>query len=598
MLDPSQPRSSHARSLHMRTRGQVFTPPDMAALMAMLARWALENPSQRELGSRSVILDPACGDGALLVALAEVLERTGLPEPSGPYQLVGVELESEFLRRCEQSLSRTAAPFTLHHGDALAMRHALAGQCDVVIANPPYVAWQRIEPEMRAPLLTGEWQPLKGRPNHADQQPDLALFFLQLGLRALRPGGRLIYLLPPEWLSAPRVMAFRDALLESLTLEAVMTFAPGLRIFDGDAEASAQSGAMVLLARKSLPGPSHTFPWMELTAWGNARTETLHSLACALTRPPLDLLSQALRPVGTSLQLSGLPAEAHCEGSWCEQSFLRQNIWQPSLALASQPDWVPLERLDGIRVVGGSQPRVEWLRWLELDLSIRDELPPNERWLLKPALSEVRPLNPPIQPSPTHGWVMFPGHLTEPEAEQLAPRLLALVRNRYHLHRPAESPTAESGQPLLSSQSHEQSWWRFPNPRNLTLFEDDCPGLLLPRTAPQLLALWDAHACRIKGTNTAIRALGAEHEWKLYALFGLLNSEPMRRASLGSLRSYHGRGVRLEPRDVASLKVPSWSEPRRMAKWRRLSELARRVVEGLAPLDSLHSASADLLEDT
>ena len=564
--------------LDPRALGQVFTPPDMAALLVELAGISA--------GWRGTVLDPACGPGALLLAVLEAVGRTPPaldtePTPTAlrDCTLWGIELDETLLARAAAALTSGVVTCRLQQGNALSFSAEVAGQCDVVLANPPYVAWHRITSGVRAGLDAWPWQLLPGRPHHADQQPDLALFFLLLGWMALKPGGRLVYLMSPEWLSAPRIASFRDWFLSNACVEALLSFGAQVPVFEGDAGEVIQTGAMLLVATKTEPDPAHSLVWAQLESWGEARPLTLRRLGA-------EICAALGRPTpGPPPVLPALPG-ACASLTRVPQTALRGRSWQLTPVRAVPSSWIALGDIPGVRVVGGHQPRVQWLQWLTLDADAYAGLPVSEQRWLAPALQEAREIHPPIQPAPSRYWLMLPAGWTELEFQQRAPGRYACIR--------AKLLSVSGG--MAEPEALPDDWWHFPNPRNLPLFETGLPGLLLPRTAAQLQATWDAHGHQIKGTNTAIRPVDARQVWRLEALFGLLNSQPMRELCLQQTRSYHGRGIRLEPRDVSALRLPPLDSTVLKADWAALRAVVRRILVGQSSLQALNAPAHQLLQ--
>ncbi|WP_278262651.1 N-6 DNA methylase [Nocardia sp. AG03] len=166
----SQARAAQERKRH----GRHYTPPDLARF---LVRRALRHcPPAPELR----VLDPACGDGELLLAVRREL---ALRAPAAQVHLTGYDLDRT---ATEQTARRAAAEnieIDCHCGDFLAAAPRLpAASFDLVISNPPYVRTQQLG-GATARLLSKQFG-LRGR-------IDLTHPFVALAPRLLTPDGVL-----------------------------------------------------------------------------------------------------------------------------------------------------------------------------------------------------------------------------------------------------------------------------------------------------------------------------------------------------------------------------------------------------------------------
>ncbi|MFI8976482.1 Eco57I restriction-modification methylase domain-containing protein [Nocardia asteroides] len=129
----SQARDAQERKRH----GRHYTPP---ALARFLARRALLHAPPR--GRELRVLDPACGDGELLLAVHHELAARA---PGVPVRLTGYDLDR---RAVEDAVARAAAAgvdLDGRAGDFLtASARLAAGSFDLVISNPPYVRTQQL----------------------------------------------------------------------------------------------------------------------------------------------------------------------------------------------------------------------------------------------------------------------------------------------------------------------------------------------------------------------------------------------------------------------------------------------------------------------
>jgi adenine-specific DNA methylase len=183
-----------------KLRGGYYTPAPVARFIAAWASTA---------GPR--ILEPSCGDGAVLAALLDHWRGTG----DGPDGLVGVELdEAEAAKARRHGASVVAADFFEWFTDD---RH---GRFDAVVGNPPYIrfgSWPEAararafalmhEAGLRPSRLTNAWVP-----------------FTVAAVAALRPGGRVALVLPAELLQVGYAAQLREHLVDRLGQLTIVSF--------------------------------------------------------------------------------------------------------------------------------------------------------------------------------------------------------------------------------------------------------------------------------------------------------------------------------------------------------------------------------------
>lgn len=573
--------------------GQVFTPPELASVLVSLLKLDWTQPLS--------ILDPAVGEGALLEALLS--QRCAAKAASPGLHLAGLEWDPVALARARERLSGHGVSLNLWEGDALTCWEKLRGTWDAVIANPPYVAWHRIPPSMRERLERGHFSdcPLVGRLHHTDAQPDLSLFFLVLAVEALRPGGRLVFILPPEWLEARRVGGLRAWLLNRLEWLELYLLPPKVSLFSAGDQRYIQTNVMILVAQKSahvLPAEVSMSSELSLdarlvkkraqTAASNVSPE---SELCTLKWHRLLLdpalasdwrwVRDALRatfqrvdkkektPKTDVIQFQKVSAEQRIPrgASWpwrFPSSEAQGGALQRQQRLGGLSEWCQLQELPGVQIFGGHQPPVLWLEWLSWSCLEADAELMEVREHLYPATSQARHLMGRWLEPPQERWLLLPSSWSEAEFEQRAPHAYVRVRAR--------------AERVLGRQLPAR-WWIFPNRRNMQHWGDPAPSLLFSRTAPALCAAWDPWGRRVKGTNTTLR-LDAHAPLSLEALWALLNSK-VYAARVGGLPSYHGRGVRQEPQDIRGLSVPDPRTMRHQRGWSSLQLLAQRVLRGM-----------------
>ena len=123
-----------------KSHGIHYTPSRLARFVA---RRALSGLGGSALTRELVVLDPACGDGELLLAVAAEAEAAGRSSP----HLVGVDRDEEAILAAQERLTGVAAASVVvekRDFRALGIEKAsyLPSSYDLVISNPPYVRTQ------------------------------------------------------------------------------------------------------------------------------------------------------------------------------------------------------------------------------------------------------------------------------------------------------------------------------------------------------------------------------------------------------------------------------------------------------------------------
>jgi predicted RNA methylase len=158
-----------------KRHGQHYTPTELAEFLAKRAFGCAGRD-----GSPLAIVDPACGDGELLIAAARAARATG---HTGPVHLVGYEIDEDAVRAANTRLRAAGLQGEIVFGNFLTHQRAMAsGTVDFIITNPPYVRTQHLGQEA-ARLLASEFG-LSGR-------VDLTHPFVSVASRLLRHGGTL-----------------------------------------------------------------------------------------------------------------------------------------------------------------------------------------------------------------------------------------------------------------------------------------------------------------------------------------------------------------------------------------------------------------------
>ncbi|MGO9465430.1 MAG: Eco57I restriction-modification methylase domain-containing protein [Isosphaeraceae bacterium] len=254
--------------------------PQRTALIRFWESW------QDELASIK-LLDPACGSGAFLIEAFEQLYNTyqrsndRLEELRGTrtlfdldrhilqHNLYGVDLNEEAIQICRLSLwiktaQRGKVLTSLDHnirvGNSIIADPAVhsrafdwrvafpevfdQGGFDVVVGNPPYVRQEWISPYK--PYLQSAYRSYHG-------VADLYVYFYELGMQVLRPGGRLSFVVTNKWLKAAYGEPLRRLFATDAWVESVVDFGHAKQIFE-----DADVFPSIIVARKPNDGPAPT----------------------------------------------------------------------------------------------------------------------------------------------------------------------------------------------------------------------------------------------------------------------------------------------------------------------------------------------------
>ncbi|KAJ3059625.1 hypothetical protein HK102_009900, partial [Quaeritorhiza haematococci] len=211
------------------------------------------------------ILDPSCGSGAFLIEAFEQLyqayqrsndrleelrgERTlfDLDRQILQNNLYGVDLNEEavqigrlslWIKTARRGKVLTSLDHSLRVGNSVVDDPAVhprafnwaeafpevfeKGGFDVVVGNPPYIRQEWITPFK--PYLQKAYASYHG-------VADLYVYFYELGLRVLKPGGRLSFIVTNKWLKAAYGEPLRRHFAEKSWIEDVVDFGHAKQIF-------------------------------------------------------------------------------------------------------------------------------------------------------------------------------------------------------------------------------------------------------------------------------------------------------------------------------------------------------------------------------
>jgi methylase of polypeptide subunit release factors len=212
------------------------------------------------------ILDLACGSGAFLIEAFDQLHahygiaNAHLEELRGhrslfdldrqilQHNLYGVDLNPEAVEICRLSLwiktaaqgkALTSLDHNIREGNSIISDPAVhpkafdwqqafpevfaQGGFDVVLGNPPYVRQELLTPYK--PWLEANYESFHGK-------ADLYVYFYELGLRLLKPGGLLSYIVTNKWMKAGYGEPLRRFFNEKSWIRSVVDFGHAKQIFE------------------------------------------------------------------------------------------------------------------------------------------------------------------------------------------------------------------------------------------------------------------------------------------------------------------------------------------------------------------------------
>jgi hypothetical protein len=291
--------------------------PQKNALVAFWDAW------QEELATVRLV-DPACGSGAFLIEAFDHLYATyqetneRLEELRGYRSLLdvdrrilqsnlyGVDLNAEAVEICRLSLwiktaaygkQLTSLDHNIREGNSIVSDPAVhpkafewqaafpevfaKGGFDVVVGNPPYVRQELLSPYKA--YLESAYQAYHG-------MADLYVYFYELGLRVLKPGGLLSFIVTNKWMKAGYGEPLRRFFRDQAWVQSVVDFGHAKQIFE-----DADVFPSIIVARKP-----------------DERPEPTSARLCAIPRDQLriDDLSRQIEEEGAELELSQLGNEA------------------------------------------------------------------------------------------------------------------------------------------------------------------------------------------------------------------------------------------------------------------------------------------------
>ena len=213
--------------LYQKSTGSFYTPEPLARLLAQEVLACLPgNTDWKQLR----ILDPAAGEGGLLLPFArELARRRQLQEPATSAQNIIQDILTHQLFAadiCAQALEKIPLPAThCYIGNALdatgeksVLDEAFGTPFDIILANPPYIGQKG-----HAPLFRSlQNHPLWGR--YFTAKNDLLYYFFYLAIHLLKPQGLAGFITPPYFTTAAGAKRLRQTLRENTSFLRLIDF--------------------------------------------------------------------------------------------------------------------------------------------------------------------------------------------------------------------------------------------------------------------------------------------------------------------------------------------------------------------------------------
>ena len=273
-----------------RRRGSHHTPRPVAGTVAGLALGAAAP------GRATTVCDPAVGGGALLLAAAEALHRSGLARRTVVGNLAGLDVDPLAAAVTAAGLclwAEGARGATIGCGDALSRPVEAWQEPTVVVANPPFLGQLRTA-TARSPDRSGLRPDLAAL---AGPYTDAAALFAALATGIVPAAGRVALVVPRSFLVARDAGPARAASTTAAAL--VHLWLPGRRVFGAAVDVCVPvwerqgEGTRRRSVSRSVGLPPSPAPVASSTAGAASWSHLLSGLREAPTVPSLEGLRSA-----------------------------------------------------------------------------------------------------------------------------------------------------------------------------------------------------------------------------------------------------------------------------------------------------------------
>lgn len=187
-----------------KLRGGYYTPEKISEF---IAEWGIRT-------STDTVLEPSCGDGSFLSAIANRLDTLGVTAEQIKQNTIGVELDEDEARKSAKYGTTVVCSDFFTYYDKFVDEKM---QFDVIVGNPPFIRYQNFTEEYRKIAFSL----MNKHGFHPNRLTNIWLPFLLLACKALKPDGRVGMVIPAELFQvdyAAEARQFLSSYFDSLTL--------------------------------------------------------------------------------------------------------------------------------------------------------------------------------------------------------------------------------------------------------------------------------------------------------------------------------------------------------------------------------------------
>lgn len=203
--------------------GRIQTDPELAQILAALV---IDTPGR--------VIDPCCGDGALLSAAYDQLQRLGCNNEQALGLITGIEADTIASRLAavrlalkEPAALRPEMTIDIVRGDMFAATELLSN-ARYVLMNPPFKRYEAqdarpVPPELRAYYRT-RIESIDGTATTLQRQPNLFAYYAEMVGRVIHIGTTVGFVLDNRWYHNAYGTALRKFLLEKFQILGIVEY--------------------------------------------------------------------------------------------------------------------------------------------------------------------------------------------------------------------------------------------------------------------------------------------------------------------------------------------------------------------------------------